>query len=203
MIIDSHIHVFNRTVAGADENFSLWPGNRWGAGESDILQQMDQAGIEKAFLISYTPVDVMMHYPPDKRNHMVAVFQHYDVRIQLAHYGTPRLRDREDPSGTIHYERLEEVITFMLAHPNLSCDLAVYQHLITPDEAYPYLRAMKVVEVLVKGVGADRIHWGTDWPYLGVQPYTELIRVIQEAPFLSTDEAKSILGGNAERFLGE
>ena len=38
MIIDSHIHVFDRSVAGAEENFPLWPGTQWGAGEADILR---------------------------------------------------------------------------------------------------------------------------------------------------------------------
>ena len=30
MIIDSHVHVFDRSVAGSTENFPLWPGTRWG-----------------------------------------------------------------------------------------------------------------------------------------------------------------------------
>lgn len=317
MIIDSHLHVFDRGVAGADQNFPLWPGTRWGAGPSDLLRQMDEAGIQKAFLISYTPVDVMAHYPPDRRDHMVAVFQHYltkdhfirvweqrpdrfcwfadsvdprvpgyleragqdldrgaaglkllplfvdtamgdprwrplfellrerrrpciidlswwyadfpwfapsvhgkyasftdyvqglrqlvsgfpDVKVQLAHYGTPRLRDRDDPSRTLRYERLQEPVDLLRAHPNLCCDLAAYQHLIGRDEPYPYWSALKVLEVLVEGVGADRIHWGTDWPYLGVQPYPELIRAIREASFLKPGEAEKILGLNALRFL--
>ena len=45
MVIDSHVHVFDRSVAGAEENFPLWPKTRWGAGEDDLLRQMDEAGI--------------------------------------------------------------------------------------------------------------------------------------------------------------
>ena len=48
MIIDSHIHVFDRRVAGAEENFPLWPGNQWGGDEDSLLRQMDEAGIEPA-----------------------------------------------------------------------------------------------------------------------------------------------------------
>jgi predicted TIM-barrel fold metal-dependent hydrolase len=317
MIIDSHTHVFDRSVAGAEENFPLWPGTRWGASAPDLLRQMDEAGIDKAFIISYTPVDVMAHYPPDKRDHMVAVFQHYltkdyfvrawaehpnrfvwfadsidprvpgyveraaqdldrgaaglkllplfvdtemgdprwrpifdllherrrpciidlswwyadlpwfapsvhgkyasytdyveglkqlatdfaEVKIQLAHYGTPRLQDRGDSSGGIQYARLTEQIELIRAHPNLWCDLAAYQHLISRDEPYPYWSALKVLELLVDGFGVDRIHWGTDWPYLGVQPYPELIRAVREAPFLKNGEAEKILGLNALQFL--
>ena len=36
MIIDSHIHVFDRRVAGAEENFPLWPGNQWGGDEGEL-----------------------------------------------------------------------------------------------------------------------------------------------------------------------
>ncbi|MBM3265257.1 MAG: amidohydrolase [candidate division Zixibacteria bacterium] len=317
MIIDSHLHVFDRNAGGAQDNFPLWPGTRWGAGEDDLLRQMDEAGIDRAFLISYTPVDVMAHYPPDRREHMVAVFQHYltkahfmavrdrhpdrfywfadsidprvpgyveraaqdldrgasglkllplfvdtemgdprwrpifellraqkrpciidlswwyadwpwfapsvyrkfdsftayvqglgrllddfpDVRVQLAHYGAPRLTDPNDVSGTIRYERLDEVVAFMRRHPGVCCDLAAYQHLIRPDEPYPYWRALKIVEVMVPGVGAERVHWGTDWPYLGVQPYPELIRAIREASFLQDGEAEKMLGENALRFV--
>ena len=316
-IIDTHTHIFDRSIAGADENFPLWPGTRWGAGGPDLLDQMDQAGIDRAFLISYTPADVMAHFPPERREHMVAVFQHYltkdyfvrfceehpdrfaffadsidprvpgyaeraaqdldcgaaglkllplfvdtemgdpgwrpvfevlrdrgkpciidlswwyadmpyfapsvhgkygsyteyvqgfrelvadfpEVSIQLAHYGTPRLRDRDDAAGTLRYDRLEEVIELIQGHPNLCCDLAAYQHLIAADEPFPYWSALKIVEVLVAGLGPDRIHWGTDWPYLGVQPYAELIRAICQAPFLEDGEAEKILGLNARRFL--
>jgi predicted TIM-barrel fold metal-dependent hydrolase len=48
---------------------------------------------------------------------------------------------------------------------------------------------------------AERIHWGTDWPYLGVQPYPELIRAIRQAPFLQGDQVDKILGLNALEFL--
>ncbi|MDP6113573.1 MAG: amidohydrolase family protein [Planctomycetota bacterium] len=315
MIIDAHTHVFNANVGGSEENFPLWPGTKWGASAPDLLSQMDAAGIEKTILISYTPVDVMAHYPPEKRDHMLAVFQHYltveyfvqvwqehpdrfiwfadsidprvpgyveraadaldlgalglkllplfvdtemgnpawrpifellrernkpciidlswwyagnswfspsvhgkfetytkyvagmetlvadfpDVKIQLAHYGTPKLLE----GGEIHYGRLEEPIRLIRDHANLSCDLAAYQHMIRQDEPYPYWTALKIVEIMVKGIGADRIQWGTDWPYLGHQPYPELIRSIREADFLKEGEADKILGLNALKFLEE
>jgi hypothetical protein len=63
---------------------------------------------------------------------------------------------------TIHYDRLEEPIEFIRAHPSLCCDLAAYQHLVGEDEPYPYWSALRIVEFLVSGLGADRIHWGTD-----------------------------------------
>lgn len=313
IIIDTHTHVFDSTVAGARENFPLWPGTHWGGGAADLLRQMDEAGIQKTFLISYTAVDVMAHFPPERRAHMLAVFQHYltweyfirtwqehpdrfvwfadsvdprvpgyveraeadldrgaaglkllppfvdthigdprwrpifellrrkrkpcivdlswwytshpwfapsvhgrnasytdyvqgfrslltdfpDVKVQLAHYGTPQLWEDD----RIHYERLQEPIELIRSFPNLSCDLAAYQHVIGSGESFPYWSALKIVEILVDGLGPERIQWATDWPYLGRQPYGELIRAIREAPFLKKSDAEKILGQNALRFL--
>ena len=80
--------------------------------------------------------------------------------------------------------------------------LGAYQHVIGADEPYPYLSALTILEILVGGIGANRIHWGTDWPYLGVQPYENLIRAIREAPFLNQAGVDNILGLNAQRFVG-
>jgi predicted TIM-barrel fold metal-dependent hydrolase len=96
---------------------------------------------------------------------------------------------------------LDEVIDFVRAHPNLCCDLAAYQQQIEEDEPYPYWSALRVVEKLVEGLGAERIHWGTDWPYLGVRPYGEIIRAIREAPFLDAEQVEQILGLNALQFV--
>ena len=117
-----------------------------------------------------------------------------DVKIQLAHFGTPMRKGQDESS-------LDEVIDLVRVHPNLCCDLAAYQHSIQEDEPYPYWSALKVVQWLVEGLGADRIHWGTDWPYLGVQSYGEIIRAIREAPFLDAKQVEQILGLNALRFL--
>jgi predicted TIM-barrel fold metal-dependent hydrolase len=124
-----------------------------------------------------------------------------DVKIQLAHYGTPRLQDRGDPARTIHYDRLKEPIELMRAHPNLRCDLSACHHIIPKNEPFPFWSALRVLKILVDELGAERIHWGTDWPYLREQPYSELVRAIREAPFLKDGEAEKILGLNALQFL--
>jgi predicted TIM-barrel fold metal-dependent hydrolase len=319
MIIDAHTHVFDSSVAGSAENFPKWPGTRWGGSGPDLLHQMDEAGIDQTFLISYTPVDVMAHYPADVRASQLATFQYYltrdyflrvwqqaphrfrwfpdsidprvpgyaeratrdldmgasglkllpafvdtalddprwapifellaerdkpciidlsywyidqpwfapslygryasyeayaegvhrvlarfpTVRMSFAHYGTPRLQDRDDPAHTIHYERLDGPIAMVKEHANATLDLAAYQHLIRPDEPFPYWSALGVVQRLVEALGAERIVWGTDWPYLGVQPYPEIVRAIRTAPFLKAGEADQLFAGNALRFLGK
>jgi predicted TIM-barrel fold metal-dependent hydrolase len=111
------------------------------------------------------------------------------------------LVDRGDPTRTIHYDRLEGPIKLARPHPNLYMDLAAYQHLILKGEEFPYVRAQKVVEILAAELGADHVVWGTDWPYLGEQPYPELIRSIREAHSLSQEDVALILGGNAKRIF--
>lgn len=318
LVVDCHTHVFDASVPGAAENFPQWPGTRWGGSGPDLLRQMDEAGIDRAFLISYTPIDVMSHYPAEVRAQRLATFQHYlskeyavriwqqypdrfywvpdsidprvagyverarqdldrgaaglkllppfvdtpiddpawepifellrergrpctidlsywylgnswfapslygkyadyaayaegmhkaadkfpDVTMLLAHYGTPRLVDRDDSDRTIHYDRLHGPLDLMAPHPNLHCDLAAYQHLIRAGEEFPYRSALRVVEVMVERLGPERVVWGTDFPYLGEQPYPELIRAIREAPFLTPDGAELVLGGNAQRIMG-
>jgi predicted TIM-barrel fold metal-dependent hydrolase len=102
--------------------------------------------------------------------HKVAV-QFPDVTFLLAHYGTPALINRGDSTRTIHYDRLQGPIKLVRPHPNLYLDLAAYQHLIYKGEEFPYASAQKLVEILVGELGAERIVWGTDWPYLGEQPW--------------------------------
>ena len=126
-----------------------------------------------------------------------------ELRVQIAHYGTARLRDPGDKGRPLRYARLHEPIDLVRKHHNLSFDLAAYQHQIKEEEPFPYERALRVLEVMVEGVGAKRIQWGTDWPYLGRQPYAELIRAIREAPFLPDDQSDDILGLNALRFVGQ
>lgn len=320
MIVDGHVHVFDSSVPGAELNFPLWPGTRWGGSGPDLIRQMDGAGIDKAFLISYSPIDVMAGFPPETRELMTRTFQHYlglhyfestwrqnrdrlfwfadsidpripgyvdraklsldsgasglkllplfvdtnigdpswrpifellgdygrpcvidlswwyldrpnfaptvhgrystyeayaaemaeiatefsDVNIQIAHYGTPRLIDNEDPTRAMHYDRLEGPIELIRSSANLYCELGAYSQLIEPGEAFPYWRALKVVKILTEALGANRLIWGTDWPYLGRAEvgHRDLVRAIREAPFLNANDSGMILGGNAIRILG-
>jgi predicted TIM-barrel fold metal-dependent hydrolase len=89
----------------------------------------------------------------------------------------------------------------MRPHPNLFCDLAAYQHVIRAEDDYPYDRALRIVREMVEALGAERVLWGTDFPYLGQKPYPELIRAIREAPFLKAGESDQILGDNAWRIF--
>lgn len=129
------------------------------------------------------------------------------LRIQVAHFGTPVIRQRAGKMGSasnrepretrVDYDALQGPIAMIRPHPNLYCELSSYEHLIPQDEEFPFPTALKIVEILVDQLGAERIIWGTDWPFIGYHRYPELIRAIREAPFLKPGEADLILGENA------
>ena len=83
----------------------------------------------------------------------------------------------------------------------MNADVCHRDHSVPTCWFSSFFGLMKIVEILVEGIGADRIQWGTDWPYLGQQPYPNVIRAIQEAPFLSNEDSEKILSLNAVRFL--
>ena len=327
VVIDSHAHLIDRTVPGYPLVADKWGGARWGGGVDDLIQQMDEAGIDYAFLLTSTIIDVMEHFPPASRDDILISFDPYitkacywrdwashedrfflfsdsidprvpgyvdraaqdldrgasglkmlpafansaidepcwepifqllserqkaciidlsywylhfewfaprlyekyksyedfaqtvhhiankypDVRMEITHYGTPILRAPErrganyrpesDKEPDIDYDALQAPIEMIKPHPNLFCGLSAYQHMTGRNEDYPYWSALRIVEILVDGLGADRVIFGTDWPYIGDVGYLGLIRAIREAPFLDEAEADMILGDNAWRLL--
>jgi predicted TIM-barrel fold metal-dependent hydrolase len=326
-VVDAHAHLFDDAVPGAVEIYRRWGGD--GApvrGVEGLLTQMDEAGIDRAFILGMTATDVSPHFPLEKRHWMESSFQHvlsrdvyvrawqahperfywfpdsidprvpgyveraerdlrmgasglkilnafvdttvddprwfpiyelliaqdkhciidpsywmlddptfapslvnkyrsYDefadsfhavaarypeLRVQIAHYGTPKIRIGKagatlgiapDAGATIDYDVLRGPIEMMRPHPNFYCELSSYQHFIPAHEDYPFWTALKIVEILVAQLGAERVIWGTDWPFMGNCRYPELVRAVREAPFLRPGEADLILGENALRLL--
>jgi membrane dipeptidase len=149
--------------------------------------------------LSYWYLEFM---PPEKesprRRGMVKSFADYaklvapifrqfpEVPFSMAHAGTARtLAD---------YDAIFRLID---DHPNVSCDLAAATGFNGPAW----------LERLVNAVGAERVMYGTDWPYWtnGPDSYTtgsaRWTRIADESPFLIEGEKQAILAGNAERFL--
>jgi membrane dipeptidase len=109
-----------------------------------------------------------------------------DVPFSLAHAGTAHT--------DADYDAIYQLIN---DHPNLSCDIAAAVGSAKADW----------LERLVRAVGADKVMYGTDWPYWtnGPDAYTtgsaRWTRITDESPFLIDEEKHAILAGNAERFL--
>ena len=321
-VVDAHAHLFDDSVPGAEEIYKAWGADRAPRrGVGELLRQMDEAGVDHAFILGMTAVDVAPHFPLEKRQWMESSFQHvlsrevyvdawrshrdrlhwfpdshdprvsgyveraardldlgaaglkflnafvdtaaedpkwfplYELlvdrdkpciidpsywmlddstfapslvgryrsyaefadgfheiaarfprlRMQIAHFGTPKIRPKAGGptlvEGGIDYDSLEGPIEMMRPHPNFWCELSSYEHLSPKDEPYPHRSQLKIVELVVAGLGADRVVWGTDWPFMGHRTYPEMIQAIREAPFLGPGEADLILGENALRVL--
>jgi predicted TIM-barrel fold metal-dependent hydrolase len=70
------------------------------------------------------------------------------------------------------------------------------------DDEYPCPRSLSLLKEAVNLVGSDKILWGSDIPTtLKMYTYRQMIDVIKKASFLSEDDKKLILGGNALRIF--
>lgn len=120
--------------------------------------------------------------------------QFRSVRFQLAHCGAANFWEGAGGGEAVfNAERLRPVIQLVRRHPNLSVDLAAMR----PDPAF--LRS------LIEGVGAEKVAFGSDWPYFGRSPerYRQLWSVVEnEALGLSPAEREMLLSGNALAFVG-
>lgn len=105
--------------------------------------------------------------------------KHPKLRVNVMHAGFPMLDD---------------TLALLYAHPQVYVDTGVIVYTQPRPAFYRYLQA------LVDAGFGKRIMFGSDqmvWP----ETMERAIRVIEEAPFLSTDQKRDILYNNAARFL--
>jgi len=82
---------------------------------------------------------------------------------------------------------------------------AVILHRMWDDGTeYPFANYQRRIETLVKGVGADRVMWGTDWPWFeDKMKYTQAVDAIRKhAHYMTAAEKALFLGDTAARFMG-
>lgn len=83
-----------------------------------------------------------------------------------------------------------------LAAENVWFDFAAIPY--NNPEEYPYPTSAKLVKQAAGIVGADRLLWGSDAPYvLSYQSYPQLRDYVKEAGIFSVDELAGLFGGNA------
>ena len=97
-------------------------------------------------------------------------------------------------------------LRFILAHmnyhePEIAFDLAEEHFNLYMDTSW---QPAEVIGEAVRRIGADRVLFGTDWPYVGGNLAVGLgrIRECLEAGTLNQDQARAILGENAAKLLG-
>lgn len=108
-----------------------------------------------------------------------ALVRHPTVRVNVMHAGWPYL---------------DEMIGVLFAHPQVNVGLGIISFGLPRSEFHRYLKA------LVDAGFGKRIMFGSDqmvWP----EALEAAIERVESAPFLSPDQKRDILYGNAARFL--
>jgi predicted TIM-barrel fold metal-dependent hydrolase len=118
-----------------------------------------------------------------------------DLRFQLNHAGCidPLLPDAQ--------------IVFDLArkHENLFLSTALLGYCYDDEHEYPFPNQLNRLHRLYDEVGAERLMFGTDWPW--VERYRKYVQDVdairRHCPFMKEEEKEKFLGLNALKFLGK
>ena len=112
------------------------------------------------------------------------------IKVAISHVGGPEDEEWQERA-------------LLARHPRVWTDLAALPMFMGPDEEYPYPRGQERVRWAVEHLGADKVMWGTDYPFLlNRGTYQQLLDVVRRhCDFLSLVEKAAILGENAARFV--
>ncbi len=110
-------------------------------------------------------------------------------------YGRPRIRTVLPPPTLETVRRLAE-------YPRVNAHFSG-QYAFSQEE-YPHLDLQPTVESLVEALGAQRLMWASDYPWIAEHPgfaeQLDLPRIL--APTLSDAGYAAVMGGNAARMFG-
>jgi predicted TIM-barrel fold metal-dependent hydrolase len=124
------------------------------------------------------------------------------LQFQLNHAGAGSPDDRaSDPLN----EEARIVFDTANRHDNLWLSTAWLGKVWDDESEYPYRNYLRRLERLYDRVGIGKLLWATDWPWLEeFANYPQAVDSIRRhADFLSDDEKRQYLGGNALRFVGD
>ncbi len=118
-----------------------------------------------------------------------------ELSFQTNHMG---LYDPRTPEA----ERMFEIVR---AYPNIYVTASCLQFMWEDEHENPLASAAERIRAVRDGCGADRIMYGTDWPWLEhFFMYPQLVEAVRRhADFLDEKDKAQFLRGNALRFLGE
>ncbi|MEM2926975.1 MAG: amidohydrolase family protein [Candidatus Bathyarchaeia archaeon] len=152
-----------------------------------ILNQASRLGIAVGFLIN------PMHF--DALDALLT--RHSDVDAIIDHFGLCSSKDG-GPETNESFRRL----LGMARHPRLYVKLSEFPQAST--EPYPYRDLHPWVHALLRAFGAERLMWGTDFPYImGQCGYKKGLQVLKnEIQGISFEEMEWLLGKTAEKVFG-
>lgn len=118
-----------------------------------------------------------------------------DLKIQVNHAGCT---DPLKPEAEIIFRVTEK-------HDNILLSTAWLGKVWDDESEYPYPTFLRRLEKLKDEVGADKLMWATDWPWLEqYMNYPQAVDSIRKhASFFTEDEKRRFLGDNAWQFIEE
>jgi L-fuconolactonase len=143
--------------------------------------------------------------PPGQLALLDAVLGRLRLTVVLDHLGFPMTRARSDRFGRPIAPASPESLTTVLElarHPNVH--IALCGQATFTDEPYPHPGLATAVNRLYRAFGAERLLWGSDFPFCIPEPgYEGTLRLIEHhLSNLSPGELDAILGGNAAQIAG-
>jgi predicted TIM-barrel fold metal-dependent hydrolase len=219
-----HLEVLREDIAAGVKGVKLFPAH--------MERRMDDPDITAVFelceqrdlpaLVSFENVHLSdIQGLPEYFEQTATVLEQFPtVRLGLMHAGcADPLTSAAESTGTDDPDRLytagstfptgsttvsnQLVIDMMKQFPNLYLSTAAPGNIWDDGSEYPFPNYLRRIQLLVESVGADRLMWATDWPWLEHEfKYEQAVNAIRRhAPFLSDDEKAMFLGGAAAAFL--
>ncbi|MDE2812713.1 MAG: amidohydrolase family protein [Gemmatimonadota bacterium] len=124
---------------------------------------------------------------------------HPEIRFVANHLALPGLADGPDAQDETYGGLLQAA-----ACPNLSIKASGFYAAAATSWDFRCPQALGFFSRLLKGLGADRLLWGSDWPPVGLHiTYRQSLEIVRTfATELDEGDRAKVLGGNAARVYG-
>jgi predicted TIM-barrel fold metal-dependent hydrolase len=131
---------------------------------------------------------------------MLAAFP--TIKVQVNHGGAG---DPADPVSDPLNPEARIIFDVVGRHDNVWLSTAYLGKRWEDESEYPYATYLSRLEALRDGVGASRLFWATDWPWLeAYQNYPQAVNcIIRHASFFTEAERQAFLGENALAFVAD
>ena len=125
-----------------------------------------------------------------------------DLKIQINHAGAG---DASDPASDPLNPEAEAIFRVVGKHDNVWLSTSWLSKNWDDGSEYPFPNYLRRLERLNEAVGAAKLFWATDWPWLEEHmKYTQAVDAISKhANFFSDQEKAGFLGDNAHAWIEE
>ncbi len=125
-----------------------------------------------------------------------------ELQFQLNHAGAG---SPDDPASDPLNDAAKIVFDVTNRNENLWLSTAWLGKVWDDGSEYPYRNYLGRLKRLYDEVGAERLMWATDWPWLEqFGNYPQMVNAIsRHADFFSESDEERFMGGNALRFIGD